>query len=205
MPPPGPPTLQVIPPKGWSPHRGGVDLDALRIKTPIKQHVFGKGGAYVCILEEQRVRRVLSCGRLPNAPLGGAPAEALHEHYCLPDCLAVPPSQGMCAADFKRLAARPEHQPPLPPRGHHDDALCERAFWSGVANSPPLYGADTPVSLFEARLGWGWNLRNLGCMLQDERYNVPQIPGALQIPGRGPEAGAICDSCGCSWGAAHAR
>jgi hypothetical protein len=95
---------------------------------------------------------------------------------CRLTSLHVPPlPQGMSAADFKRLAARPEHQPP--PRGHRDDSLCERAFWSSVTNSPPLYGADTPVSLFDARLAWGWNLRNLGCMLQDKRYDVPQIPG----------------------------
>jgi hypothetical protein len=105
---------------------------------------------------------------------------------CRLTSLHVPPlPQGMSAADFKRLAARPEHQPP--PRGHRDDSLCERAFWSSVTNSPPLYGADTPVSLFDARLAWGWNLRNLGCMLQDKRYDVPQIPGA---PRRG--AGGCC-------------
>lgn len=40
------------------------------------------------------------------------------------------------------------------------------------------YGADTAVSLFDARLAWGWNLRKLGCMLQDPQYDVPDIPGA---------------------------
>ena len=47
---------QVIPPPGWKPWKRRPDLGAIRIKTPIKQHVFGKSGAYVAILEEQRVR-----------------------------------------------------------------------------------------------------------------------------------------------------
>ncbi|EFN59438.1 hypothetical protein CHLNCDRAFT_137990 [Chlorella variabilis] len=138
------PCFKVIPPKGWAPRKAPLDLERIRINTPIKQHVFGKSGAYVCILEEQR---------------------------------------GMTAADFKRLAARKEHQAPakggclLLVLGHRDDHLSERAFWSGVTNSPPLYGADTPISLFDSRVAWGWNLRHLGCMLQDGEYEVPDIPG----------------------------
>ncbi len=48
--------MQVVPPKGWAPRRRSPDLSKIRINTPIKQHVFGKSGSYVCILEEQRVR-----------------------------------------------------------------------------------------------------------------------------------------------------
>ena len=39
----------------------------------------------------------------------------------------------------------------------------------------PLYGADTPLSLFDEKLNFGWNLRNLGCLLS--KYKVPDIPG----------------------------
>ncbi|PSC73626.1 Jumonji domain-containing [Micractinium conductrix] len=142
------PCFKVVPPAGWKPRRRSPDLDKIRINTPIKQHVFGKSGSYVCILEEQR---------------------------------------GMSAADFKRLSERPEHQPPAKgSRGTPAPAadggapggeVNERAFWSGVTNSPPLYGADTPVSLFDEKLAWGWNLQHLGCMLQDPEYDVPNIPG----------------------------
>ena len=54
-PPPPPHHGQVVPPAGWKPRRRSPDLDKIRINTPIKQHVFGKSGSYVCILEEQRV------------------------------------------------------------------------------------------------------------------------------------------------------
>ncbi|KAL4431002.1 hypothetical protein ABPG75_006258 [Micractinium tetrahymenae] len=131
--------FKVVPPKGWAPRRRLPDLTKIRINTPIKQHVFGKSGSYLCILEEQR---------------------------------------GMTAAEFKRISERPDHQPPSKGhRGASQDELSERAFWSGLTNNPPLYGADTPVSLFDENVAWGWNLRRLGCMLQDSRYDVPNIPG----------------------------
>lgn len=40
---------------------------------------------------------------------------------------------------------------------------------------PPLYGADTPQSFFDEDLEFGWNLRDLGCLLK--QYPVPNIPG----------------------------
>lgn len=105
-------------------------------------------------------------------------------------CLAIP--QGMTAADFKRLSEKKEHQPPAPgQRGAAAgaDELRERAFWSSVTNSPPLYGADTPVSLFDQRVSWGWNLRKLGCMLQSKEFDVPDIPGASWAAVRACAAG----------------
>ena len=41
--------------------------------------------------------------------------------------------------------------------------------------APPLYGADTPVSFFDPKLPYGWNLRDLGDLLRTK--NVPDIPG----------------------------
>lgn len=41
--------------------------------------------------------------------------------------------------------------------------------------NPPLYGADTPVSFFDEKLPYGWNLRDLGCLLK--RPDMPQVPG----------------------------
>jgi hypothetical protein len=52
----------------------------------------------------------------------------------------------------------------------------ERSFWSSVTINPPLYGADTPQSFFDDKLPFGWNLRNLGCLLQT--HDLPSIPGA---------------------------
>lgn len=45
-----------------------------------------------------------------------------------------------------------------------------------VTINPPLYGADTPLSLFDEKLPYGWNLKHLGgCLLK--RPDVPQVPG----------------------------
>lgn len=55
------------------------------------------------------------------------------------------------------------------------DALVERSFWSSVTMHPPLYGADTPVSFFDPKLPYGWNLRNLGDLLKTN--DVPDVPG----------------------------
>lgn len=41
--------------------------------------------------------------------------------------------------------------------------------------SPPLYGADTPQSFFDAKLEWGWNMRKLQCLLS--KRQIPRIPG----------------------------
>ncbi|KAK9823398.1 hypothetical protein WJX72_002487 [[Myrmecia] bisecta] len=76
-------------------------------------------------------------------------------------------------AEFKRIAYSPTHA--TPPKGHRKDDLLERAFWSAVTINPPLYGADTPVSFFDEKLEFGWNLRHLNCLLAD--YDVPDIPG----------------------------
>ena len=59
--------------------------------------------------------------------------------------------------------------------GHEGDEFLERAFWSSLTVKPPLYGADTPYSLFDEDVASGWNLRKLGCLL--DKYNVPDIPG----------------------------
>lgn len=137
------PCFKVIPPAGWKPTKKRINWEDIRIQTPIKQHVFGKSGSYMCILEEQR---------------------------------------GMSAADFKRMAEAPSHQAPSSSRRGapagaegEGDRLLERCFWSSVTCNPPLYGADTPLSLFDRELDWGWNLRDLGCLLSD--YDVPDIPG----------------------------
>jgi len=51
--------------------------------------------------------------------------------------------------------------------------LC-RAVLCSVTINPPLYGADTPMSLFDEKLPYGWNLKNLeGCLLK--RPDVPQV------------------------------
>ncbi|GAB4817665.1 hypothetical protein N2152v2_004711 [Parachlorella kessleri] len=126
------PCFKVVPPKGWKPTKKDYDLDGLRIATPIRQHAFGKGGSYMCILEEQR---------------------------------------GMTAAEFEKYADH--HQ--APPKGGRDDECLERAFWSSVTINPPLYGADTPISLFDDQLEYGWNLKDLGCLFKD--YKLPKIVG----------------------------
>ena len=59
--------------------------------------------------------------------------------------------------------------------GGDADELHERKFWKALGVNPPLYGADTPQSLFDEELEFGWNLRKLGCLLH--KHDVPDIPG----------------------------
>ena len=50
--------------------------------------------------------------------------------------------------------------------------------------SPPLYGADLPASFFDAKLPYGWNLRDLGDLLKTKG-----LPGVLGEYGRWPREG----------------
>lgn len=80
----------------------------------------------------------------------------------------------MSAGEFQRMAESAEYRAPERVAQGGDEGL-ERAFWSSLTINPPIYGADTPMSLFDDRAP-GWNLRRLGgCLLKDSR--VPQIPG----------------------------
>eukprot|EP00873_Tetraselmis_striata_P015254 jgi/Tetstr1/435518/TSEL_024422.t1 len=82
-------------------------------------------------------------------------------------------NKGMKVGQFRETAESEDHLPPK--KGHEDDTLLERAFWSSITINPPMYGSDNPWSLFDPKLRWGWNLRDLGDMLQDPR--IPAIPG----------------------------
>jgi len=71
------PWVQVIPPKGWSPHSDASWTDhnfaAINI-LPIKQHAFvQESGAYQCILEEQRTMSAADFRTLASDP-----------HHCPP-------------------------------------------------------------------------------------------------------------------------
>ena len=59
--------------------------------------------------------------------------------------------------------------------GDDPEELHERPFWKAMGSNPPLYGADTPQSLFDEELEFGWNLKKLGCLLQ--QHGVKDIPG----------------------------
>ena len=81
----------------------------------------------------------------------------------------------MTAEHFKKIASSSSNDK-NPPTNRKADTLHEKAFWSSIAANPPLYGADTPCSLFDKKLEYGWNLRNLGgCLLS--QYDVPSIAG----------------------------
>ena len=188
-----------MPPKGWSPRAGDLDakLADVTIATPIKQHVSRAAAASqrdpgrtrpharaaprlararrpaahfarARALTAPRSRPTLTPARPPALPAsqvfgkGGAYMAILEEQHA------------MAAPDFRRLALSAARAPPG--RGHARDDMLERAFWSALTVSPPLYGADTPVSLFDAAVPWGWNLRALGgCLLQ--AADVPDLPG----------------------------
>ncbi|KAF6261711.1 JmjC domain, hydroxylase-domain-containing protein [Scenedesmus sp. NREL 46B-D3] len=80
----------------------------------------------------------------------------------------------LTAHEFREIA---EEEGRLPPNKERDkeDKMLERAFWSSLTINPPLYGADTPMSLFDEKLPYGWNLRDLGCLLKQP--HIPQVPG----------------------------
>lgn len=128
------PCFRVVPPKGWKPRQGDYDFSKVNIGAPIKQHVFGRSGAYMCILEEQK-------------PLSGS--------------------------SYAALATHPNRSPPT--RKKPGDVMMERSFWSSITMNPPIYGADTPLSLFDETVPWGWNLQKLGCLFKE--YKVPEIAG----------------------------
>ena len=79
----------------------------------------------------------------------------------------------MKVKEFRDAATKDDHQPPK--KGHEGDEMLERAFWSSITINPPLYGADNPMSLFDKKMRVGWNLRDLGDLLQS--------PGMKSIPG----------------------
>mmetsp|Transcript_19607 Transcript_19607/g.54505 ORF Transcript_19607/g.54505 Transcript_19607/m.54505 type:complete len:625 (-) Transcript_19607:134-2008(-) len=87
-------------------------------------------------------------------------------------CLLVE-QKPLKVSEFKAISDSEEHQPPK--KGHEDDTLLERAFWSSITINPPLYGADNPASLFDKKVRVGWNLRDLGDLLQSP--GLPPIPG----------------------------
>ena len=58
--------------------------------------------------------------------------------------------------------------------GRKDYKTLERSFWKSVTMNPPLYGADTPMSLFDQNAK-GWGLGNLADLLKEK--GVPEIPG----------------------------
>ena len=60
--------VQVIPPKGYCPRRGGYDLTKVEIGTPIRQHTFGTGGAYSAILEEHPSMTAEEFSKLATSP-----------------------------------------------------------------------------------------------------------------------------------------
>lgn len=130
---PGCPCFKVVAPVGWKPRQEDYDFSMVNIGAPIKQHVFGRSGAYMCILEEQR---------------------------------------SMNGSTYAGMASNASR---APPEKKHGDAMMERSFWSSITMNPPVYGADTPMSLFDEELPWGWNLRDLRCMFSE--YDVPEIAG----------------------------
>ena len=89
----------------------------------------------------------------------------------------------MTVADFKRAAEDESHMPNEALRRKlkeakdeaEADALLERSFWGSVTLNPPLYGADTPVSFFDSKLTYGWNMSDLGDLLKTA--DVPDVPG----------------------------
>lgn len=58
--------------------------------------------------------------------------------------------------------------------GRKDFKALERHFWKSVTINPPLYGADTPMSLFGSHCK-GWALTDLADLLKEK--GVPEIPG----------------------------
>jgi hypothetical protein len=78
----------------------------------------------------------------------------------------------LCCASVSKVLPVPDHLPmSCPSAAHHHQThpnLCS------VTINPPLYGADTPMSLFDEKLPYGWNLKHLGgCLLK--RPDVPQV------------------------------
>lgn len=87
-------------------------------------------------------------------------------------CILVE-QKAMSVAEFRRLADSEDRLPPPKCRNNYKDM--ERAFWKSVTINAPLYGADTPMSLFDDKISNGWSLKNLEDLLKEK--DVPEIPG----------------------------
>eukprot|EP00198_Chlamydomonas_reinhardtii_P002200 XP_001691536.1 predicted protein [Chlamydomonas reinhardtii] len=147
------PMFKVVPPKGWKPRRAPFpDLRNVQINVPIRQNAFGTRGAYRCVLVEQKPMSVAEFKVT-------ADEEELPQHG----------SQKAAAGDGKEEAGEGKDPDAV-------DADVERSFWANLTLNPPLYGADTPVSFFDEKLPYGWNLNHLGDLLQTHP-KVDAVPG----------------------------
>lgn len=188
------PMFKVVPPKGWRPRKGPFpDLRTVNINVPIRQHAFGTKGAYRCVLVEQKAMTVAEfkltaeeegqrLGGVSRGPHGAAAQQAQaggglaagRTTRSTSSCHSRPPP----VVDVHWAAAKQDGEggaaaPAVDPDAVDADA--ERVFWANLTLNPPLYGADTPTSFFDDKLSYGWNLRNLGDLLQ--QHNVDAVPG----------------------------
>ncbi|KAG2450697.1 hypothetical protein HYH02_004535 [Chlamydomonas schloesseri] len=196
------PMFKVVPPKGWKPRRAPFpDLRNVQINVPIRQNAFGTKGAYRCVLVEQKPMSVaefkvtadeevqrLSAGR--GAAKGGAGADAAGgaageggrraSNRATSARNFRPPSEELPQhGSQKAAAAAADGKDGEGGEGHDPDAVdpdVERSFWANLTLNPPLYGADTPVSFFDEKLPYGWNLNHLGDLLQTHP-KVDAVPG----------------------------
>jgi [histone H3]-trimethyl-L-lysine9/36 demethylase len=77
--------------------------------------------------------------------------------------------------DFRTRATASENQPSK--SALNNASLLEREFWKNISTSPPVYCADIPGSLFDAKLK-GWQMSDLNTILTRTLHkNGASIPG----------------------------
>ena len=124
------PCVRVTPPAGYKPRRKQLqekDMESLQINAPIKQHVFGRSGAYMAVLEEQKA-------------MTAAQYKAIATKKD-----RQPPTRGQSGVREERDREMERGQGRQ--RQEQQQDLMERSFWSGVTLNPPIYGADTVMDL----------------------------------------------------------
>jgi hypothetical protein len=85
---------------------------------------------------------------------------------------AIPAARGLHLGQVRYPGIEKPHE--VIGTGRKDYKMLERHFWKSVTMNPPLYGADTPMSLFDPHCK-GWALSNLIDLLKQK--GVPEIPG----------------------------
>jgi len=130
--------VKVIPPESYKPNQNGfrsVGLDKLLIQSPVRQNVRQQQGA------PSGVHRVLNTDEPSRRQITAREFE------------------GLCTDQTARRSAKEKE---MVQRSDWDGL--ERTFWRQTLINPPLYGADSPGTLFDESCQ-AWNVGHLPSLL----------------------------------------
>lgn len=173
--------VKVVPPQEWlqmlqSSKDGPTNLDLLkgvRIQRPIQQQISGEKGVYVV----HNVEKSKSCDLVQWANLA--------HNYPLPSGGGVRDSSAPeKVEDIQQLADMFAPSAPTDPQFLSPERITflENYYWKTLNFTTPLYGADSPGSLFDPELGI-WNVARLPNVLDALDKPIPGVNEAYLYAG----------------------